>query len=178
MMLTEQENKENSMLSKQCINISPPAKNTTRKTVEFVDARPSLICDKLQQPLFVGFGCVKVSTSHTRRFNLVNPSTAPVAIALDLASIPKDKGFTVTIDTSENNTFSIGPNDTKCVVVEWAPDRDMSVRDTLRMMLNGKYKLEATLHGIAGMGEVNPTFNILCLMLHRPKRLLRNLFGQ
>lgn len=154
MMLIEQENKENSMLSKQCINISPPPKNTTRKSVEFVDARPSLICDKLQQPLFVGFGCVKVSTTHTRRFNLVNPSPAAIIIAMEQSSIPTDKGFAVTIDNSENNTFSIGPNDTKCVVVEWSPDRDMSVRETLRMLLNGKYKLEVTLHGIAGMGEV------------------------
>ena len=114
----------------------------------------TLICEKFQGAVWVGFGCVALHCTTTREFNLVNPSSSSVDITVD--KCPAKKGFTITFGENGASSVSVGPAQTVSGHVHWRPPDSASVREVVTLLMDKKHRLQLTLHGIAGMGTVSP----------------------
>jgi hypothetical protein len=127
-------------------NTSAASKDVNKTT------EPTLICGQFQEPLWLGFGCVKINSVASKRFQISNPT--PNTIRLAVEKVPSAKGFRITLGNQNLQQITLNPNEFSYGIVEWVPDLDMCVRETITLSLGGKMKLQVTVHGIAGIGEV------------------------
>lgn len=115
----------------------------------------SVICEKFQGAVWVGFGCVPLNCTTTREFNIVNPTSQPVTLTVEKCSVKK--GFSITFGSSGALTVTVGASETVPGYVHWNPSENLSVRESALLLMDNKHRLQLTLHGIAGMGTVSFT---------------------
>lgn len=154
-MHTDKENRQNGGASlSSSLEMSLPTKTASVAT---------LICEKFQGAVWVGFGCVDLNCTTSREFKLVNPSSQPVTITID--KCPAKKGFAITLGArgGAGSCVTVNASDSVSGYVNWSPTDNISVRETATLLLDNKHKLQLTLHGIAGMGTVSfCTCAVLC----------------
>lgn len=143
-----EENKENH--SARELNSLKDLTSIGHKTIG--DQIPTMICGNGHAPVWIGFGCIKVGTKSTREFNLVNPENS--SIFLSVEKCPMQRGFSITFDEQGSTSISLEPRGIISGYVHWIPSSNMSVRETIIISMNSKTKLQLTIHGISGIGEV------------------------
>jgi hypothetical protein len=126
--------------------------NSTAGQKNIGDQIPTMICGNFQESVWVGFGCVRVGTKTSRQFNIVNPESCPISLSVE--KCPTQKGFSIVFDEQESTTTTLEPRGAISGFVHWIPSDNMSVRDIAVISMNSKTKLQLTIHGISGIGEV------------------------
>jgi hypothetical protein len=151
-MIFDKENHQNGEISVEKSQDSSFRRKTV-PTAAGTEIIATLICEKFQGAVWVGFGCVVLNSPTIREFNLVNPGASSVSITVD--KCPSKKGFDITFGANGATSVSLDPSETVSGFVKWNPSENMSVREIAVLLMDGKHRLQLTLHGIAGMGTVS-----------------------
>ena len=118
---------------------------------------PVILCEKYQDPLWIGFGCVRTNDVARKTFRIANPHMS-LSMEILIESIPTKIGVSVsfTSQKSESNVAVVPPGNFVEAVVTWCPPTHMSIRDVVTLTCNNSIgKLHLTLHGISGKGDVS-----------------------
>ena len=168
-MFFDKENYENAGVSLDTnVNSFP-----TKPVGEGSGTIATVICEKFQGAVWVGFGCVALNCTTSREFHLVNPSSSTVNITVD--KCPEKKGFSITFGTDHATSVSVGPSETLSGQVHWTPSDNMSIREVGVLLMDNKHRLQLTLHGIAGKGTVSEFINHLISYLILSSLLMHKL---
>ena len=119
---------------------------------------PVLVCEKFQEPLWLGFGCIEVDAISRRPFRLANPLNVPAEVSI--ISIPINMGLVLKIGDAEVQKALIAPYGTINCEVFWKPRSHISMREAISIHCEGVGKIYVNLHGVAGRGcEVTKCVN-------------------
>ena len=152
--------KENAHHNLGCDNVAVTkiAKNVIDK-VNIVDKSgvsdkiPTVICERFQGPVWIGFGCVELDSLTTKEFTLVNPGNSAVNITVD--KCPTKKGFSITFGDNEASSMCVQPSQSASGFVKWNASENISVRDVAVLLMDNNLRLQLSLHGVAGKGTVS-----------------------
>jgi hypothetical protein len=140
------------------LNKSSQSIQKSFNTTQTKSTIPTVLCEKFQGAVWIGFGCVSVNHTTTREFKLANQSSKPVTISVD--KCPTKKGFMIHFGEQCGKSVTVGANESVLGSVQWTPSEDISVREAAVLLMDGKHRLPLTLHGISGVGTVSLTFLI------------------
>eukprot|EP01041_Mallomonas_annulata_P000646 gene646-1248_t len=113
---------------------------------------PILVCQKFQEPIWLGFGCVDLNSTIERKFQLSNPFDSKT-LKVSIGNVPTLKGFNIYLGNSTDKESTISPLGSVIGTVSWQPTSNLSVRDEAILLVDDKVRLYLNLHGMSGIGE-------------------------
>ena len=124
-----------------------------------VQGLPILVCDKFQEAIWIGFGCVTVGSTSEQYFQITNPDNRnPADVKVD--KFPSDKGFTLSLEDGNEQHLLIPANTSIKARLIWKPTTNLTVRDEASIKINNSFRLFITLHGVSGIGEVCTCYHL------------------
>ncbi len=112
-----------------------------------------LICAKFQENLVLTFGNVAVKSTNVLQFRLSNPDNIKT-IAVALESHSSKSEVVVSLGSNNQTDIFIPPNSMVVGSAYWTPSGDCTLREVVRLRLDGKAPLQIVFQGVAGGGKV------------------------
>jgi hypothetical protein len=112
-----------------------------------------LVCAKFQENLVLTFGNVLVKSTNVLQFKLSNPDTSKT-ITIAVESNSNKSEIIVSLGNNSETDIVIPPSSVFVGSAYWTPSCDCTLREVVRLRLDGKAPLQIVFQGVAGSGKV------------------------